>query len=56
MKTYTSFVEGECEQKLLNVIKANPSLIKPGKVHVLNVIQERRLSLLALQKLLNYFI
>lgn len=56
MKTYTYFVEGECEQKLLNVIKANPSLIKPGKVHVLNVIQERRLSLLSLQKLLNYFI
>ena len=41
MKTYTYFVEGECEQKLLNAIKAKPSLIKPGKVHVLNVIQER---------------
>lgn len=34
MKTYTNFVEGECEQKLLNVKKANPSLIKPGNLSI----------------------
>lgn len=40
MKAYTYFVEGECEQKLLNAIKAAPSLIRPGKVKVFNVIQK----------------
>ena len=39
MKTYTYFVEGECEQKLLNALKATPSLIHPGKVRVFNVIK-----------------
>lgn len=39
MKTYTYFVEGECEQKLLDAIKVAPSLIHPGKVRVFNVIK-----------------
>lgn len=41
MKSYTYFVEGECEQKLLNAIKASPSLVRPGKVKVFNVIQKK---------------
>ena len=40
MKGCTYFVEGECEQKLLNAIKTAPSLIQPGKVRVFNVIQD----------------
>lgn len=40
MKNCTYFVEGECERKLLNAIKAAPGLIMPGKVRVFNVIQD----------------
>ena len=40
MKSCTYFVEGECEQKLLNAIKTAPSLVQPGKVRVFNVIQD----------------
>lgn len=40
MKGCTYFVEGECEQKLLNAIKTAPSLVQPGKVRVFNVIQD----------------
>lgn len=37
-KIYHYFVEGECEQKLINTLKAGPnSLIIPGKVTVFNV-------------------
>lgn len=41
MKNCTYFVEGECEQKLLNAIKQSPSMIKPGKVRVFNVTQNK---------------
>jgi hypothetical protein len=40
VKGCTYFVEGECEQKLLNAIKTAPSLVQPGKVRVFNVIQD----------------
>lgn len=40
MKNCTYFVEGKCEQKLLNALKASPGLIRPGKVRVFNVIQD----------------
>ena len=40
MKSCTYFVEGECERKLLNALKASPNLILPGKVRVFNVIQD----------------
>ena len=40
MKNCTYFVEGECEKKLLNALKASPNLILPGKVRVFNVIQD----------------
>ena len=40
MKGCTYFVEGECEQKLLNAIKTAPSLVQPGKLRVFNVIQD----------------
>lgn len=31
--------EGECEEKLLNVLKQKPSLIAPGRVRKFNVVQ-----------------
>lgn len=40
MNKYIYFVEGECEEKLLDAIKAQPPLIHPGKVKVFPVIQK----------------
>ena len=34
------FVEGACEEKLINSLKSTPGLIRPGKVKVFNVIQD----------------
>lgn len=34
------FVEGPCEEKLINALKAEPRLLTPGKVNVHNVIQD----------------
>ena len=34
------FVEGPCEEKLINALKAEPRLLTPGKVNVYNVIQD----------------
>ena len=33
------FVEGECEEKLINALKESPEKLLPGKVRVLNVVQ-----------------
>ena len=33
------FVEGRCEEKLLNALKEQPQRIQPGRVKVFNVIQ-----------------
>ena len=33
------FVEGECEAKLINALKEIPAAIRPGKVKIINVIQ-----------------
>lgn len=33
------FVEGECEAKLINALKEIPAVIRPGKVKIINVIQ-----------------
>ena len=33
------FVEGDCEAKLINALKQKPELLLPGKVIVLNLIQ-----------------
>ena len=33
------FVEGECEAKLINALKEVPAAIRPGKVKIINVIQ-----------------
>ena len=33
------FVEGDCEAKLINALKQKPELLQPGKVVVLNLIQ-----------------
>ena len=38
---YHYFVEGECEEKLIKVLKEQRNLILSGRVDVLNVIQER---------------
>ena len=34
------FVEGKCEEQLINALKAEPRLITPGKVNVLNVVTD----------------
>ena len=34
-------VEGECEQKLINALKDDPTLLIPGKVKVFNIIQKK---------------
>lgn len=34
-------VEGECEQKLINALKNDPTLLIPGKVKVFNIIQKK---------------
>ena len=33
------FVEGPCEEKLINALKIEPRLLTPGKVNVYNIIQ-----------------
>lgn len=38
---YQYFVEGEDERRLLEVLKTDMRLIQPGKIQVLNVVQER---------------
>ena len=41
-KIYHYFVEGECEEKLINVLKVpKANMILPGKVEVLNVVKEK---------------
>ena len=39
-KKYIYFVEGPCEEKLIDTLKKQPSMICPGKVKVINVLQE----------------
>lgn len=39
-KKYIYFVEGPCEEKLIDVLKQQPSLLCPGKIKVINVLQE----------------
>lgn len=39
MNKVVYFVEGECEEKLINALKQEPSAICPGKVKKINVIQ-----------------
>lgn len=39
MNNCTYFVEGKCEEKLLEALKLRPSKMKPGKVKVYNVLQ-----------------
>ena len=39
MNKVVYFVEGECEEKLINALKQEPSAIRPGKVKKINVIQ-----------------
>ena len=34
------YVEGQCEEQLINVLKAEPRRLTPGKVKVHNIIQE----------------
>ena len=34
------FAEGKCEERLLNSLKENPQKIQPGRVKVVNVIQQ----------------
>lgn len=38
---YQYFVEGEDEKRLIEVLKTDMRLIQPGKIQVLNVVQER---------------
>ena len=40
-KRYHYFVEGECEKKLISVLKEQKELIVPGKIDVLDVTKER---------------
>jgi hypothetical protein len=35
------FVEGKCEERLLNALKENPQKIQPGRIKIFNVVQER---------------
>lgn len=35
------FVEGRCEEKLINELKKEPSLLVPGRIKVLNVLTHR---------------
>ena len=43
---YHYFVEGECEKKLISVLKEQKNLIVPGKIDVLDVTKERLTNLL----------
>lgn len=38
---YQYFVEGADEKHLIEALKTNMRLIKPGKIQILNVVQER---------------
>ena len=38
---YQYFVEGDDEKRLIEVLKTDMRLIQPGKVQVVNVVQER---------------
>ena len=38
---YQYFVEGEDERRLFEVLKTDMRLIQPGKIQVLNVVQEK---------------
>lgn len=39
MNRVVYFVEGECEEKLINALKEKPSKVHPGKVKKVNMIQ-----------------
>ena len=39
--TFQYFVEGDDEKRLIEVLKTDMRLIIPGKVQILNVVQER---------------
>lgn len=41
IRYYQYFVEGEDEKKLINTLKSELELIKPGKVQVFNSVQDR---------------
>lgn len=38
---YQYFVEGEDERKIINTLKSDMGLIKPGKVQVFNCVKEK---------------
>ena len=38
---YQYFVEGDDEKRLIEVLKTDMRLIQPGKIQVVNVVQER---------------
>lgn len=40
-KNYVYYVEGQCEEKLLKILKTDMRLIQPGKVIKRNVIQDK---------------
>ena len=40
-KNYVYYVEGQCEEKLLKVLKTDMRLIQPGKIIKRNVIQDK---------------
>lgn len=40
-KNYVYYVEGQCEEKLLKVLKTDMLLIQPGKIIKRNVVQDR---------------
>lgn len=40
-EVYQYFVEGEDEKRLIEVLKTDMRLIKPGKIQIVNVVQER---------------
>ena len=41
MQTYYYFVEGQTEQRMLEVLKTSFQCIRPGKIRVFNVVQNR---------------
>ncbi|MDO4266702.1 MAG: hypothetical protein Q4C63_09615 [Eubacteriales bacterium] len=41
MQTYYYFVEGQTEQKMLEILKTSFQCIRPGKIRVFNVVQNR---------------
>ena len=40
-KYYIYYVEGQCEEKLINTLKCDSKLIRPGKVQICNVIGKK---------------